>query len=179
MSLLDHRLVQIALYFLRVGSLLFGSGMVFFAFVHQDIVLNMAWLTQQQLLDAVAVGQMTPGPVLSSATFIGYLLAGVPGAIVATVAIFLPAFVIVALMGPWIPRLRQSHLARDFLAGVNAAVVALMMAVGITLFRSSVVDAWTAGMLGVALVGLLRYDMDSIWLIVGAGLVGAVRHIIG
>jgi chromate transporter len=177
-SILDHRLVQIGLFFLKVGSLLFGSGMVFFAFVQNDIVNNLGWLSQQQLLDAIAVGQMTPGPVLSSVTFIGYLLAGAPGAIVATVGVFLPSFVIVAVMGPWIPRLRQSAMALRLLAGVNAAVVALMLAIALALFRSAIVDVWTLGLLALALGAILRYNVDSVWLIVGGGLIGLARLVL-
>ena len=119
---MDDRLVRLGLFFLKVGSLLFGSGMVLFAFIQDDVVNRYGWLTQQQLVDAIAVGQMTPGPVLSSATFIGYLVAGVPGALVSTVAIFLPSFVITALVGRWIPRLRRSPVPQAFLRGVNVAV---------------------------------------------------------
>jgi chromate transporter len=178
LSMLDDRLVQIGLFFLKVGSLMFGSGMVLFAFVQQDIVVNLAWLTQQQLVDAIAAGQMTPGPVLSSATFIGYLLAGAPGAVVGTVGAFLPSFVIVALMGPWIPRLRQSALARDILAGVNAAVVALMLAVAFSLARTAIVDVWSAGLLTLALLTLLRYNVDSVWLIAGGAMIGLLIWIL-
>jgi len=142
--------------------------MVLFAFIQRDVVDGFGWLTQQQLLDAIAVGQMTPGPVLSSATFIGYLVAGVPGAVISTIAVFLPSFVIVALIGPWIPRLRRSPVVQACLRGVNAAVVALILAVSITLFRSAIVDVWTALILAVALLALLRFKVDTAWLVVGA-----------
>ncbi len=176
---LDDRLVQLGLFFLKVGALLFGSGMVFFAFVQRDVVSGFGWLTQHQLLDAIAVGQMTPGPVLSSATFIGYLVAGVPGAVVSTVAVFLPSFVIVALTGPWIPRLRKSPVAQAFLRGVNAAVVSLILWVSITLLRSAIVDVWTVLILLAGLLALLRFRVDTLWLVLGGAAIGLSRYLLG
>jgi len=175
---LDDRLVGLALFFLKVGAFLFGSGMVLFAFIQRDVVTGYGWLTQQQLLDAIAVGQMTPGPVLSSATFIGYLVAGLPGAVVSTTAVFLPSFVIIALIGPWIPRLRRSPVAQAFLRGVNAAVVALILAVSLALFRSAIVDVLTAIILLAGLVALLRFRIDTLWLVVGGAATGLVRYLI-
>jgi len=169
---LDDRLVRLTLFFLKVGALIFGSGMVLFAFIQRDVVNGYGWLTEQQLLDAIAVGQMTPGPVLSSATFIGYLVARVPGAAVSTIAVFLPSFVIVALIDPWIPRVRQSPVAQAFLRGVNAAVVALILAVSLTLFRSAVVDVWTAIIVAAGLVALQRFQVNSLWLVVGGAAIG-------
>lgn len=158
--------------------MIFGSGMVLFAFIQRDVVNGFGWLTQQQLLDAIAVGQMTPGPVLSSAAFIGYLVAGAPGAIVATVAVFLPSFAIIALIGPWIRRLRQSSIAQAFLRGVNAAVAALIFAVSLTLFRSAIVDVWTVLILGSALLALLRFKIDALWLVLGGAGIGLVRYLL-
>jgi len=175
---LDDRLLKLGLFFLKVGALLFGSGMVLFAFIQRDVVDGFGWLTQQQLLDAIAVGQMTPGPVLSSATFIGYLVAGVPGAVISTIAVFLPSFVIVALIGPWIPRLRRSPVVQACLRGVNAAVVALILAVSITLFRSAIVDVWTALILAVALLALLRFKVDTAWLVVGGAGIGLAHYLL-
>jgi len=172
------RLVRLGLFFFKVGALLFGSGMVLFAFIQRDVVTNYAWLTKQQLLDAIAVGQMTPGPVLSAATFIGYLIAGVPGAVVSTVAIFSPSFMIIALTGPWIPRLRRSPAAQAFLRGVNAAVVALILSVSLTLFRSAIVDGWTALILLAGLAALLRFQADTLWLITGGAAVGLVHYLV-
>jgi chromate transporter len=173
---LDDRLVRLALFFLKVGALLFGSGMVLFAFIQRDVVSGYGWLTQQQLLDAIAVGQMTPGPVLSSATFIGYLVAGWPGAVVSTVAVFAPSFVIIALIGPWIPRLRQSPMIQAFLRGVNAGVIALILAVSVALFRSAIVDVWTVLILAVGLVALLRFRVDTHWLALGGALAGLAHY---
>jgi chromate transporter len=177
-SWLDERLVPLGLFFLKVGALLFGSGMVLFAFIQDDVVAGYGWLTHQQLLDAIAVGQMTPGPVLSSATFIGYLVAGTPGAVISTLAIFLPSFVITALVGPWIPRLRRSAVLRAFLRGVNAAVVALILAMSVSLLRSAIADVWTALLLLAGLAALLRYRLDPLWLIGGGALLGLVHYLI-
>jgi len=171
-------LALLGLFFLKVGALLFGSGMVLFAFIQRDVVARYGWLSQQQLIDAIAVGQMTPGPELSSATFIGYLVSGWPGALVATVAVFLPSFVIVVLMGPVIPRLRQSRIAQAFLKGVNAAVVALILAVSLALFRSAIVDGWTVIILAVGLVALLRFRVDTLWLVLGGAFLGFVRYLL-
>jgi len=124
------------------------------------------------------VGQMSPGPVLSSATFIGYLVAGTPGAVISTLAIFLPSFVITALVGPWLPRLRGSPVLRAFLRGVNAAVVALILAVSVTLFRSAIVDAWTALLLLGGLVALVRFRLDTLWLIGGGAVFGFVHYLL-
>jgi chromate transporter len=171
-------LLRLGLFFLKVGSLLFGSGMVLFAFIQRDVVSRYGWLTQQQLIDAIAVGQMTPGPVLSSATFIGYLVAGLPGAVVSTLAVFTPSFLIVALVGPWIPRLRRAPAAQAFLRGVNAAVVALILAVAVALFRSAVVDIWTAVILIVSLAALLRFRLDTLWLVLGGVACGLVHYLL-
>lgn len=176
LSGLDDRLVQLGLFFLKVGSLLFGSGMVLFAFIQKDVVSGYGWLTQQQLIDAIAVGQMTPGPVSSSATFIGYLVSGWQGAIVATIAMFLPSFIIVAATGPLIPRLRRSPLAQAFLRGVNVAVVALILSVSLALFKSAFIDPWTV-IIGVAgLFALLFLRIDTFWLIVVGAVLGLVHH---
>jgi chromate transporter len=171
-------LPQLALVFLKVGSILFGSGYVLLAFLRPDLVERTRWLTDAQLLDAVAVGQLTPGPVLTTATFIGYLVARVPGAVVATVAIFLPSFVFVALSSPFIPRLRQSPWAAGFLDGANAASVALMAAVTWELGRAAVVDRITAALALAAALVLLATRLNSAWLVAGGALVGALRALL-
>jgi chromate transporter len=129
-------------------------------------------LTERQLLDAVAVGQITPGPVFTTATFIGYFLAGPVGAVVATVGIFLPAFVFVALSGPVVRRLRRSPLAGAFLDGVNVASLALMAVVSWQLGSAAIVDIPTAALAVVSLIFLLRFRLNSAWLVLGGGLVG-------
>ncbi|GAB4410725.1 MAG: chromate efflux transporter [Anaerolineales bacterium] len=170
-----NRLVGLGLFFLKVGALLFGSGMVLFAFIQQDVVNRLGWLTQRQLVDAIAVGQMTPGPVLSSATFIGYLVSGWSGAVVATVAVFLPSFFITALMGKYLPKMRTWRLGQAFLKGVNAAVVALILAVAIGLARTSVPDVWALLVAAASLVLLLRYRAETWWLVAGGAAVGLLR----
>ena len=167
-------LPQLAWIFLKVGSILFGSGYVLLAFLRPDLVERTRWLTDAQLLDAVAVGQLTPGPVLTTATFIGYLVAGAPGAIVATVAIFLPSFVFVALSSPLIPRLRASPWAAGFLDGANAASVALMATVSWKLARSAVVDWVTAALALTAVVLLLSTRLNSAWLVAGGAAAGGL-----
>jgi chromate transporter len=160
------------LFFLKVGAVLFGSGYVLLAFLRADLVERWHWLTERQLLDAVAVGQITPGPVFTTATFIGYLLVGPVGAAVATVGIFLPAFIFVALSGPVVRRLRRSPLAGMFLDGVNVASLALMAVVSWQLGRAAIVDLPTGVLAVVSLILLLRFRLNSAWLILGGGLVG-------
>jgi len=158
--------------FLKIGSILYGSGYVLIAFLQTEFVERLGWITSSQLLDAVAIGQFTPGPVFTTATFIGYLVAGVPGAVVATVGIFLPGFVFVAVTNPFIPRLRRSPWLSGLLDGVVAASLGLMAAVTVDLARQSIVDVWTALIALTAAVLLLRFRVNSTWLIVGGGLAG-------
>jgi chromate transporter len=158
--------------FLKIGATLYGSGYVLLAFLHDDFVNRLGWLTDQQLLDAVAVGQFTPGPVFTTATFIGYVVGSWPGAVVATVAIFLPSFVFVAIVYPLVPRLRASPWTSAFLDGANAAAVGLMVAVTWQLGQASIVDVLTAGLAIVAAVLLIRFRLNSAWLVVGGGVIG-------
>jgi chromate transporter len=165
--------------FLKIGSVLFGSGYVLLAFLRSEFV-GPGMLTEQQLVDAVAVGQVTPGPVFTTATFIGYLLEGVPGAAVATLGIFLPAFVFVAVTAPYVGRLRQSPTFSGLLDGVNVASLALMAGVTWQLGRATVVDAFSASIGVAALVLLVRFKVSSSWLVVGGGAVGlAARGLVG
>lgn len=158
--------------FFKTGALLFGSGYVLIAFLRADLVTRLGWLTEAQLLDAVAIGQVTPGPVFTTATFIGYLLGGVSGAVVATVGIFLPAFFFVAVSGPLIPKLRNSARAAAFLDGVNVASLALMAVVTAQLGRAAIVDLVTLAMVLVAAVLLVRYRVSSTWLVLAGALIG-------
>lgn len=167
------------LFFLKVGSVLFGSGYVLLAFLRADLVTRWGWLTEAQLLDAVAVGQFTPGPVFTTATFIGYVLGGAPGAAAATVGIFLPAFFFVAVSGPLVPRMRRSWVAGAFLDGVNAASLALMAVVTWELGRSALVDVWTGGLALLSAGLLLRYRLNSAWLVLGGGVMGLVLKATG
>jgi chromate transporter len=168
-------LPELFLVFAKAGAFLFGSGYVLVAFLRADLVERLHWLTEQQLLDAVAVGQFTPGPVFTTATFIGYVLGGTPGAIVATVGIFLPAFVYVALSGPIVPRLRRSRIAGGVLDGVNVASLALMAVVTWYIGRAAVIDVPSAA-LAIASLVLLVYRVNPIWPIVAGAVIGALVH---
>jgi chromate transporter len=165
-------LTTLFLTFLKIGAVLYGSGYVLLAFLRNDFVVRLGWLTDQQLLDAVAIGQMTPGPVFTTATFVGYLVAGVPGAILATVGIFLPAFVFVALLHPLVPRLRRYPWTAAMLDGVNVAAVGLMAAVTWLLGRDAIVDPVTAAITVVAAVLLIRFRVNSAWLVLAGAIVG-------
>ena len=162
------------LVFLKFGAVIFGSGYVLLAFLQADLVDRLHWLTQAQLIDAVAVGQVTPGPVFTTATFIGYLLGGVRGAAVATAGIFLPGFLFVAASRPLIPRLRSSKMAGAFLDGINVGAVALMIAVTWQLSRAALVDFPTAAIAALSALVLIYFRINSAWLIFAGGLVGLV-----
>lgn len=158
--------------FLKIGAVLYGSGYVLVAFLQTEFVERLGWITSGQLLDAVAIGQFTPGPVFTTATFIGYLVAGVPGAVVATIGIFLPSFIFVAITNPFIPRMRRSPWLAALLDGVVAASLGLMAAVTVDLARQSIVDIATILITISAAVLLLRYRINSTWLIIGGAVVG-------
>jgi chromate transporter len=177
-SHVDFGLGPLFLFFAKVGSVLFGSGYVLLAFLRADLVERYGWLTEAQLLDAVAVGQVTPGPVFTTATFIGYVLGGPLAAAVATAGIFLPAFVFVALSGPLIPRLRASPTAGAVLDGVNVASLALMAAVSLELGRVAIVDAPTAALALGALAVLLWVRISSAWLVLAGGALGAAATLL-
>ncbi|MCX5746799.1 MAG: chromate efflux transporter [Proteobacteria bacterium] len=162
------------LVFAKIGAVLFGSGYVLLAFMRSDLVDRLHWLTESQLLDAIAVGQVTPGPLFTTATFVGYLLGGPVAAAVATVGIFLPAFVFVAISGPLVPRLRGSKLASAVLDGVNAASLALMAAVTLQLGRAAVIDLPTALLAAVGAVVLIRWKPNSAWLVLGGAVAGSL-----
>jgi chromate transporter len=158
--------------FLKLGAVVFGSGYVLLAFLRADLVVARHWLSEPQLLDAVVVGQVTPGPVFTTATFIGYLLAGPAGALAATLGIFLPAFALVAATGPLVPRLRQSRLAGALLDGLNAASLALMAVVTWQLGKAALVDLPTRLIAAAAATLLLWRDVNSAWLVLAGALVG-------
>jgi chromate transporter len=158
--------------FVKLGSVVYGSGYVLLAFLRAELVARRGWLSAAQLLDAVAVGQVTPGPVFTTATFIGYVLAGPAGAVVATAGIFLPAFVFVGVSGPLIPRLRRSPIAGAFLDGVNIASLALMASVTWQLGRAALIDPLTSELAAMSALLLFRYRINSAWLILGAALIG-------
>ncbi len=161
--------------FLKIGSVLYGSGYTILAFLRPEFVLGLHWLTDRQLLDAVSIGQLTPGPVFTTATFIGYVVAGWQGALLATLAIFLPSFVLVAIIHPLANRLRRSPWTSMILNGINIAALALIAGVLIQLGQNALIDVVTWGIAVVSLAILLRFKLNSMWLIVGGALIGVVR----
>ena len=163
-------------YFLKIGSVLYGSGYVLLAFLRSDLVENYHWITSTQLLDAIAVGQITPGPVFTTATFVGYILGGPLGGFIATVGIFLPAFVLVAISGPVVRRMRTSALAAQFMDAVNSAAIALMSVVLFQLGQAALVDIPTMLLALISAVLLLRFRINSIWLMAGGAAIGLLTQ---
>ncbi len=170
--------LSLFLVFAKIGSVLFGSGYVLLAFLRADLVGRLGWLTEAQLVDAIAAGQITPGPVFSSATFVGYLLLGPAGAAAATAGIFLPAFVFVALSGPLVPRLRRSPRAGAFLSGVNVASLALMVVVTGWLARSSLVDVPALVVFLVSTGVLVRFRPNATWVVLGGAVAGWLVRVV-
>lgn len=171
-------LASVFLVFFKLGVVVFGSGYVLLAFLKADLVDRLHWVTQTQLLDAITAGQVTPGPVFATATFLGYLVRGWAGAAVATVAIFLPSFAMAGLVGALAGRVRKSKLAGAFLDGVNAAAVALMASVALALGRATLVDGCTWALAGVSLALLVRFKVNATWLILGGAGLGIFLHAI-
>jgi chromate transporter len=171
-------LSSLFLTFLKIGSVLYGSGYVLLAFLRADFVVRFGWLTDRQLLDAIAIGQVTPGPVFTTATFIGYVLGGLPGALLATLGIFLPSFVFVALSNPLIPKIRKSPWAGALLDGVNVASLGLMAAVTWQLGVSSLTDPWTILIALGSFVLLVRFRVNSTWLIAAGALIGLLSSLL-
>jgi chromate transporter len=165
-------MIRLFLSFLKIGAVVFGSGYVLLAFLRTEFIDRLHWLTEKQLIDAVAVGQFTPGPVFTTATFIGYLVAGIPGALLATIGIFLPGFALVALSGRMLPRLRRSVWASAMLDGVVVASLALMAVVAWQLAKAAIVDWRTLAILIVSAAVVLRFRVNSAWVIAGAGIIG-------
>lgn len=169
-------LSSLFLIFLKIGAIVFGSGYVLLAFLRADLVSNRGWLTDAQLVDAVAVGQVTPGPVFTTATFIGFILGGIRGAVLATIGIFVPAFILVAVSGPLVPRIRKSKIAGAILDGVNVASLALMAVVTWQLGRASIMDVVTVVLAIASLFVLLRFRFNSAWLVLIGSVIGLVTH---
>lgn len=172
LDIIPVSLTTLFLTFLKIGAVLYGSGYVLVAFLQTEFVERLGWISSGQLLDAVAIGQFTPGPVFTTATFIGYLVAGVPGAFVATIGIFLPGFVFVAITNPFIPRLRRSPWLAALLDGIVASSLGLMAAVTLDLARQSIVDWPTALVAALAALLLFRFRVNTTWLIIGGAVAG-------
>jgi chromate transporter len=163
---------RLFLTFLKIGAVLFGSGYVLLAFLRADFVENLGWLTNRQLLDAIAIGQVTPGPVFTTATFVGYLVLGVPGALVATLGIFLPSFAFVALTAPVLRRLRSSRWLGAGLDGVTVAAIALMIGVTWQLGLDAIVDVPTAAIAVLAGAAVFLWKPNTVWLVLAGGVAG-------
>lgn len=164
--------------FLKIGAVLFGSGYVLLAFLHADFVARLGWLTDRQLMDAIAVGQITPGPLFTSATFIGYILGGVPGALLATLGIFLPSFIFVAASNPVIPKMRRSAWFGSFLDGINVASLSLLTAVTFQLARPSLTGPFSIILFLISLVLLFKYKLNPLWLIMGGTALGLLHAVL-
>jgi chromate transporter len=161
--------------FLKLGAVVYGSGYTLLAFLRTDLVQNLHWLTDKQLLDAVSIGQFTPGPVFTTATFIGYLVGGVPGVLLGTLGIFLPSFLFIALIHPVAARLRQAAWTATLLDGVNAAALALMTGVLVQLEQHALIDVLTWALALVSFAILLRFKINSVWLIFAGAVIGLLR----
>ena len=179
-------LFDIFFYFLKIGSVLFGSGYVLFAYIQQDVVNGFGWVSAQQLLDAIAIGQITPGPVSTTTAVIGYIIAGLPGAVVATLGIFLPSFVLVILTAPLIPKMRNNVFLGGFLSGVNAGVIAAILLTLLDLAAASIrtVDGSAISPLAIimvfaALALLIRTKINATWLMLAGGLIGLAAGVLG
>jgi chromate transporter len=169
--------VDVFLLFFKIGGTLYGGGYVLLAFLQPELVERTQWLTAQQLLDAIAIGQITPGPLFTTATFIGYLLAGHPGAIAATVGIFLPSFGFIALVTPWLPQLRRSIWLGSWLDGVNAGAWGAIAVVAYRLGASTLVDWWAIAIALVAWLLIWRWRVDVIWPILGSAILGSIGRL--
>lgn len=166
--------INIFLAFLKIGSVIYGGGYVLLVFLQRDLVENYQWLTSQQLLDAVAIGQLTPGPIFTTATFIGYLVGGNLGAIFATLGIFLPSFILILLINPWVNKIRNSKSASSFLDGVNVASLGLMVGVTFILIQTSIMDYFTLILALATTIIIFRYKINSGWLVLAGGLLGFI-----
>jgi chromate transporter len=171
-SAIPFSMSRLFLTFLKIGAVSYGSGYVLLAFLRADFVAHLHWLTDKQLLDAIAAGQITPGPVFASATFVGYVTGGLKGALLATLGIFLPSFIFIAIVFPLIPKLKGSAWARIFLDGINAVTVGLMAAVSWQLARGAILDWFTAAEATAGLLILRRFQINSAWLVLGGLVVG-------
>ena len=174
-SAAKSQLLQLGLFFLKVGALLFGSTYVLIAFMQRQVVNQYHWLTYQQMLDAVAAGQITPGPISSTATFAGYVIAGLPGALVASLGMYIPSFLIVILTGKYLPKISRIPLVQYFLKGVTASAVALIAHTTFGIYQAAIIDIPTALLTAVSLFLLFRYKVDAIWIILGGFLFGLAK----
>jgi len=173
--IIESKLAQLSLFFLKVGSLLFGSSYIMLAFIQHDLVKNFSWITNQQVVDAITVGQITPGPISTTATFIGYVIAGFPGSIISTIGIFLPSFVIVLFTARFLPKINHISTIKTFINGISASAVALIAYAIINLLKSTINDFTAIIVIIVALFLSVKYRIDTLWLILGGFLLGFIK----
>ena len=176
--IIESKLTQLALFFLKVGSLLFGSSYILLAFIQHDLVKNFSWITNQQVVDAITVGQITPGPISTTATFIGYVIAGFPGSIISTIGMFLPSFVIVLFTAKFLPKINHISAIKTFLDGISAGAVALIAYAIINLLKSTINDFTAIIVIVIALFLSVKYRVDTLWLILGGFLLGFIKIIL-
>ncbi len=167
-------LLKLAWVFLKIGAFSFGGGLVIIPLVQQDVVTNYGWLTQEEFVDAVTLSQITPGPIVISATFIGYKVSGILGAIVATTSVILPSFVMICLATEAIKRFRKNKVLAGFFRGARIAVIAMILDVGIRMGINSLVDVRTFVIAGVSILVLFKYKVNPIWILIGAGIIGVL-----
>lgn len=173
--LVDYSNLKLFLIFLKVGSVLFGSGYVLFAYLDGELIDSLGWLSHPDLVEAIAIGQVTPGPVLSTATFIGYKLGGISGALLATLGIFLPSFLFVWLLNPLIAKMKQSKLLTSFLQAVNVAAVAVMLVVTWKMAQSIIIDWKTAVICALSFFVYFYFKgINTLWIILGGAVMGYV-----
>src|SRR3972149_5755767 len=177
-AVIPFKLSHLFLIFLKIGSVLYGSGYVLLAFLRSDFVTRLGWLTDQQLIDAIAVGQVTPGPVFTTATSIGFILGGKPWAILDSSGIFVPSCILVAISNPLIPRIRHSPRISAFLDGVNIASLGLMAAVPRQFGRASFIDPMTIGKAVITAILLIYFKVNSTWLVAGGAAAGLLINLI-
>jgi chromate transporter len=174
-SIIHSKLAQLGLFFLKVGSLLFGSTYILLVFIQQDLIKNFNWITEQQVIDAIAVGQITPGPISTTATFIGYVIAGFPGSIISTVGMFLPSFIIVLFTAKFLPKINHLSTIKVLLDGISASAVALIAFAIINLMKSTINDLTSIVIASFALILSIKYEVDTLWLIIGGVLLGFIK----
>jgi len=165
-------LLKLSWVFLKIGTFSFGGGIVIIPLVETEVVMKYAWLTKREFIDAVTLGQITPGPVVISATFIGYKVYGILGAIVATVSVILPSFVIICLVTEAIRKFKENKILANFFRGARAAVIGMIFEAGLSIGKGSLIDFKTIFIAGIALICLLKYKLNPVWVLLGAGIVG-------
>lgn len=175
---IDEKIIQLGLFFLKVGALLFGSTYVMIAFMQNELINTLHWVTQKQLIDAISIGQITPGPMSTAATFIGYQIAEIPGALVATLGVFLPSFFIVMIVGRYLPKLSENITVKNFLSGISSAAISLIFYVSLPLIRTTFSDPLSILIMVFSLLLLIRYNIDQIFIVSGGAFIGIIYHFI-